>query len=101
MMTLRHIVSWKFNGATRAVRDEQAQRVTEALEALPATIEDIRALTVHRNELFDGENYDLTLVADFDDADGLARYAVHPDHLPLVDLLKPITAARAAVDFTV
>ena len=42
----------------------------------------LRAIALYRNSLFEGENWDLTLVAQFDDAEGLAAYADHPDHQP-------------------
>ncbi|PII85864.1 hypothetical protein BMH32_14325 [Leucobacter sp. OLJS4] len=100
-MTLRHVVSWKLNGETREERDEQAARAIAAIEPLRESVPTVRALDVRRNELFDGDNFDVTLIADFDDADGLAVYAGHPEHLPVVALMKQITAARAASDFTV
>lgn len=100
-MTLRHIVSWKLNGETLAARNGQAAKIAEALKALPERIPEIRALSVHRNELFDGANYDVTLIADFDDTEGLAVYAEHPEHLPVVDMIKGMVSGRVAVDFTV
>jgi len=99
-MTLRHIVSWKLNGATREERDVQAERAIAALVPLRESVPTVRALSVHRNELFDGANFDLTLVADFDHAEGLEVYASHPTHLPVVALMQEITAGRAATDFT-
>lgn len=100
-MTLRHIVSWKLNGETLAARNDQAAQITAALEALRDQIPDIRALNVYRNELHDGANFDVTLIADFDDEQGLATYAVHPKHLPVVDMIKGMAADRVAVDFTI
>ena len=100
-MTLRHIVSWKLNGETYAARNGQAAKIAEALEALRDRIPEILELNVYRNELHDGANFDLTLIADFDDAAGLATYAVHPEHLPVVDMIKGMVSDRVAVDFTV
>lgn len=100
-MTLRHVVSWKLSGETRDERDEQARTVIAAMLPLRESIPSVRALDVFRNELFDGANYDLTLIADFDDAEGLAHYASHPEHLPVIDLMKRLTVARVATDFTV
>ena len=99
-MTLRHIVSWRLSGETREARDAQAAEAVPALEALREQVPSVRALNVYRNELFDGANFDLTLIAEFDDEAGLAAYASHPDHLPVIDLMKSITAGRAATDFT-
>ena len=61
----------------------------------------MRALSIHRNELFDGANYDLTLIADFDDEAGLEAYAKHPEHQPALQLMPTIAVSRVAVDFTV
>lgn len=100
-MTLRHIVSWKLNGETLADRNAQATHATQALEALTDRIPEVRALNVYRNELHEGANFDLTLIADFDDAEGLAVYAVHPEHVPVVEMIKGMVSDRVAVDFTV
>lgn len=100
-MTLRHIVSWRLNGETLEQRDAQAVFASAALLPLKETIPSVRALDVYRNELFEGANFDLTLIADFDDAAGLAEYAIHPEHLPVIELMKTITADRTATDFTV
>ncbi|GAA4114982.1 Dabb family protein [Enteractinococcus coprophilus] len=100
-MTLRHIVNWKLNGETFAARNGQAAKIAEALEALPARIPEIRDLKVYRNELHEGANFDLILIADFDDAEGLAVYADHPEHVPVVEMIKGMISDRVAVDFTV
>lgn len=100
-MTLRHIVSWKFSGETRAERDAQAARAIELIEPLRETVPSVRALSLHRNELFDGANFDLTLIADFDDEAGLEAYAKHPEHQPALQYMPTVAVARAAADFTV
>ncbi|MFD5598977.1 Dabb family protein [Leucobacter sp. NPDC058333] len=100
-MALRHIVSWKFAGDTREERDVHAAQAIAAIDPLREIVPTVRALSLHRNELFDGANYDLTLIADFDDEDGLAVYASHPEHLPVIAMMKEITTARTATDFTV
>lgn len=99
-MTLRHIVTWKLSGESRVERDAQAAEIIAAIEPLAEIVPTVRALSVHRNELFDGDNWDVTLVADFDDADGLAVYADHPDHLVVVDIVKRHAIGRVATDFT-
>lgn len=100
-MTLRHIVSWKLSGETREQRDAQAAEIAAALIPLAETVPSVRALAVHRNELFDGDNFDVTLVADFDDADGLAAYATHPEHVSAGAVIKGHAVGRVATDFTV
>ncbi|MDI6023704.1 Dabb family protein [Leucobacter sp. UT-8R-CII-1-4] len=100
-MTLRHIVSWKFNGETKEQRDAQAAEAIALIDPLREKIESVRALSLHRNELFDGANFDLTLIADFDDAEGLEFYAKHPEHQPALQYMPTVAAARVATDFTI
>ncbi|MBO1900518.1 Dabb family protein [Leucobacter weissii] len=99
-MTLRHIVTWRLSGADRAQRDAQAAEIAAALTPLAETVASVRALAVHRNELFDGDNWDVTLIADFDDADGLAAYASHPEHVAAGAVVKRHATDRVATDFT-
>lgn len=100
-MTLRHIVTWKLSGETREARDAQAAEIAAALGPLAESVPSVRALRVHRNELFDGDNWDVTLIADFDDADGLAAYATHPGHVAAGAVIKSHAIGRVATDFEV
>lgn len=100
-MTLRHCVSWKLGGETREARDEQAAEIIAALTPLAETVPSVCALTAHRNELHDGANWDVTLVADFDDAEGLAAYNEHPEHVAAGAVIKRHAVGRVATDFTV
>ncbi len=100
-MTLRHIVSWKLSGQSREQRDAQAAEAIALIEPLRDSVETVRALSMHRNELFDGANYDLTLIVDFDDEAGLEVYAKHPAHQPALQFMPTIAVSRVAVDFTV
>lgn len=99
-MTLRHVVAWKLSGETREARDAQAAEIIAALSPLIDTVPSLRALGVHRNELFDGDNWDVTLIADFDDAAGLEAYAVHPEHVAAGAVVKRHAVGRVATDFT-
>lgn len=99
-MTLRHIVTWKLSGETLAERDAQAAEIIAALTPLAETVPSVRALSAHRNELFEGVNWDVTLIADFDDADGLAAYNSHPAHVAAGLVIKRHSIGRVAADFT-
>lgn len=100
-MTLRHVVTWKLSGSTLEERNQQAAEIAAALTPLGHSVPSVRALSVHRNELFDGDNWDVTLIADFDDAEGLASYATHPEHLAAGQVIKKHAFGRVATDFTV
>ncbi|MGR4010259.1 Dabb family protein [Leucobacter sp. 1207-22] len=100
-MTLKHIVNWKLGGDTLEERNAQAAEIIAALEPLIDLVPSLRKINVYRNELFDGDNFDITLIADFDDAEGLAAYATHPDHVAAGAIVKRYAVARVATDFTV
>lgn len=100
-MTLRHIVSWKLNGETLDERNSQAERMRVVLEPLDGLVPQVRALSLHRNEMYEGSNYDLTLIVDFDDAEALEQYMVHPEHQSVVAEIKNFVSGRAVTDFTI
>lgn len=104
-MTLRHVVTWKLSGGSRTERDAQAAEMIAVLAPLAESVPSVRSLTVHRNELFDaadgGVNWDVTLLAEFDDAAGLAAYASHPEHVAAGEVVGKHAVTRVATDFTV
>ena len=81
---------------------ENIEITKNMLEALPKTIDWIRACTVAVNsEKANPDNWDLVLVTDFDSFEDLERYQVHPDHLAVGAFMRPVRKARACVDFEI
>lgn len=89
------------NGETREERDQQAAEFLAAIEPLKDSVPSVRALSVKRNELNVETNFDLTLIADFDDEAGLREYAEHPEHQPVLAMGKRLVKDRACTDFTI
>ncbi|MGN8026779.1 Dabb family protein [Microbacterium sp. 22242] len=100
-MTLRHVVSWKMAAEDPAVRAEHAAGVASRLAALVGVVPEIRALSTGVNTAYPDANWDVALVADFDDVDGLEAYQVHPAHQDVVAYVRSVVGARTAVDFEV
>jgi len=98
---IRHVVSWKLNGADAAARAEQAATITATLTALPALIPEILALQVGTNVAYPDSNWDVVLIADYESLAGLEAYQVHPDHVAATHVIKPLVASRSNVDFDV
>jgi len=91
----RHVslLRWKPDAS-----DDARTRARDAIRALPAVIAEIRAYRVGDDVRETAGNYDLAIVADFDDADGYAAYRDHPEHRRVIDeFVRPILDARAAV----
>jgi len=98
---IRHVVSWKLTAVDDAQRDLDAAAIIEGLESLPALIPEILALEVGRNVAPYADNWDLTLIADYESLDALEAYQVHPEHQRVVAIVKPRVSARSNVDFEV
>lgn len=94
---IRHIVRLKFrDDATAAERDF----VLAGLAELPSLIESVRSLTFGPDAGLAEGNFDIGLVAEFDDAASFRSYAQHPAHIAFVtDRVKPILANRVALQF--
>ena len=94
---VRHCVLLRF---TEAATNAQRAEARDALRALPVTIDAIRDDSVGDDLGETDGNFDLAIVAGFDDRAGYATYRDHPDHVRVVrDLLRPIVATRAAVQY--
>lgn len=96
---LRHVVLLKFvDEATQ----EQRQAVLDGLASLPPATPAIRSYVFGLDAGIAEGNYDIAVVADFDDAAGYQDYAVHPAHQQVVaERIRPILAARSAVQYEI
>jgi hypothetical protein len=92
----RHVVMLRWNEAATA---QQRAAVAPALESLPAQIPEIRSYQVGVDAGLAGPgNYDLVIVADFDDVAAYEIYRDDPIHQDVIArFIKPILESRAAV----
>ena len=91
----RHVVLLRWVPDATA---EQRAAVESGLTALPARIPEIRSYTVGTDAHVSDGNFDLVVVADFDDVDGYVVYRDHPDHVAVITgHIRPILADRAAI----
>ncbi|MDJ0348877.1 Dabb family protein [Cryobacterium sp. PH29-G1] len=99
-MTIRHIVCWKLTALTPRKKADDAAAIAAGLEALVGVVPEIRALTVGPDVAGD-ENWDVALIADFDDLAALDRYQKHPEHKKVGAFIRTVVADRLAVDLEV
>lgn len=91
----RHVVMFRW---ADSATDEVRRAAHDALAALPGQVPEVRAFSFGPDAGLAEGNFDLAVVADFDDADAYRAYATHPAHVSLVtDLLRPHITERAAV----
>jgi hypothetical protein len=91
----RHVVLLRWNSEATA---EQRSHVESGLAGLPALIPEIRSYVFGADAHVSEGNFDLAVVADFDDFDGYVAYRDNPDHVAMIaERIRPILAERAAV----
>jgi hypothetical protein len=91
------MLTWRDGTAPDAI-----SAVGDALAALPAQIPEIRDYRFGPDLGINADNCDYVVVADFDSVEGYLAYRDHPAHQAvLADLIRPILAARSAVQYTI
>ena len=91
----RHVVLLRWIPDATA---EQRAAVESGLAELPSLIPELRSYIFGADARVSEGNFDLAVVADFDDFDGYLVYRDHPDHVAvLTERIRPILAELAAV----
>ena len=99
-MTILHIVSWKLTATDPADKAEHAAQMAARLGALVGVVDEIRSLRIGP-DVVGGANWDIALVAEFDDEAALGRYQVHPAHVAAGAYVRSVVTERMAVDLLV
>jgi len=91
---------WKitdhFNNRNKA---QLIEELKNRLLELKTKIAEIQTLEVGINGADFDKNSDVALVTDFANFEDLAAYAIHPEHLKLVQFVREISVAKTAVDY--
>ena len=91
-----HIVMFKF-------KDENKQanlvEVTSRLNSLVELIPTLKSMEVGVDFAQTDRAFDLSLYSTFDSKEALKEYAVHPEHLKVVELIKSVTIESKVVDY--
>ncbi|MHB1170988.1 MAG: Dabb family protein [Lacisediminihabitans sp.] len=98
---IRHVVSWKLAAEDAATKLEQSAQIAAKLDALVPLVPQIRSLRVGSNVVDVDRNWDVVLIADYDDADALQAYQEHPEHLRAAAYIRSVAAELSCVDFIV
>jgi hypothetical protein len=96
---LRHIVSWKLATDDPERKAAQSAEIQRRLAELVPLVPSIRQLTVGADTGATAGNWDLVLIADYDDANGLAAYQTHPEHQKVATFIRSVISDRTCVDF--
>ena len=98
---IKHIVMFKLksteNGKSAMENAREAQERAEKLKDLIPTLEEMKV--VCNSQEADQGNYELALICDFKDMEGLNAYQVHPEHLKFGEFISQIRESRACIDY--
>ena len=92
-----HIVMFKFKDENREMN---IIKVKDKLEALEEKIDVLRSMEVGINFNESDRAFDLSLYSTFESAEDLKKYAVHEEHLRVVNIIKDVTIESKVVDYS-
>ncbi|MCF7847644.1 MAG: Dabb family protein [Kiritimatiellales bacterium] len=93
---VKHIVMWRFrDGVAEADKLEMKRR----LEALKGVVPGLVEIEIGMNVAAGDAAKDMVLCSEFQSLEDLKTYAVHPEHLKVVEFVKPLVCERAVVDY--
>lgn len=95
---IRHIVLFKLKPFESVQsKADKLNEIKRGLEALPPIIPQLKLMQVGIN-MNPSEQYDLSLLTEFETMADLQTYAVHPDHLAVSKIIREVLESRACVD---
>lgn len=99
---IKHLVFFKLKEkADGRTKQENARKIKEELDALPAQIEQIKYYEVGINFSESPRAWDVSLISGFNSEEDLEIYSNHPVHRKLVDFILEVSEDIAAVDYFV
>jgi len=91
-----HIVMFKFKNENI---EKNLKEVTTKLNNLVGLIPELNSLEVGIDFSRSDRAFDLSLYSTFDTKEALKAYAIHPEHLKVVELIKSVTIESKVVDY--
>jgi Stress responsive A/B Barrel Domain len=98
---IRHIVAWNLVATDPAERTTAFEQLKANIEGLVGVVPGLRSATVSRDIGNAAGNFDVVLVSEHDDAEALAVYQQHPDHVVAAGFTRTVTKDRVCVDVEV
>jgi len=92
-----HIVMLKFKDEHKKANMIQ---VKQMLENLMGAIPSLKSMDVGFNFSKEERAMDMSLISSFPSKEDLEAYAVHPEHLKVIDFIKTVVEYSKVVDYT-
>lgn len=97
---LKHIVFWRFlDNAEGHTKQENMDLIKEGLMSLVGKVPSLRSAEVGQDVLHSGMSFDMCLICEFDDLDGMTAYRDHPEHVKVASYIAKVKSERAVIDY--
>ena len=97
---LKHIVFWRFaDNAEGHAKQENMDIVKDGLLSLMDKVPSLRSAEVGQDVLHSGMSFDMCLICEFDDLDGMIAYRDHPEHVKVAGYIAKVKTERAVIDY--
>lgn len=91
-----HIVLFQFKEKNKKANIVQAKQM---LENLLGAVPTLRSMDIGLNFSTDERAMDLSIITTFEGKVGLDAYAIHPEHLKVVDFIREVIEYSKVVDY--
>ncbi len=91
-----HIVTFQFKEENKKANIIQAKQM---LENLMGAVPTLRSIDVGVNFATEERAMDLSIITVFESKEGLNAYAVHPEHIKVVEFIKSVVEYSKVVDY--
>ncbi len=97
---IKHIVMIKLKDFdSKDEKTSHASKFRQMLLDLVDKVPDLLSMEVGLNFNEKPSAYDIVLISEFENREGLDNYRVHPGHLKVLDYLREIMESTAVVDY--
>ncbi|SFV70383.1 Stress responsive alpha-beta barrel domain protein Dabb [hydrothermal vent metagenome] len=91
-----HIVTFKFKEENKKANMIQAK---QSLENLMGAVPSLRSIDVGLNFAKEDRAMDMSIITVFEGKEGLDAYAIHPEHIKVVNFIKTVIEYSKVVDY--
>ena len=94
---IKHIVMFKLQEKNQT----NIKKVVNALKNLEGNIDILRSVEIGVNITDSERNYDVALTTEFDNQNDLDIYGPHPNHIPVVEIIRSLCSGSVVVDYEI
>jgi hypothetical protein len=94
---VNHLVLFRLKEKTSQI----SRQLMDAFVGLPEKIEEIQHLEVGEDFKTTPKSFDVALSVEFGDRESLSTFSVHPEYVPVLDLIHEICSEYAVVDMEI